>query len=84
MPTSHRRRGQAQLGVDAPCWVAFLGHPKKRGWKHAGRRNPGILVRLEAKQIAVLDDWIAAQPDPKPSRPGAIRRLLAAALDAKA
>jgi len=29
---------------------------------------------------AALDRWIAAQPDPKPSRPEAVRRLLTAAL----
>jgi hypothetical protein len=30
---------------------------------------------------AELDAWIEAQPDPKPSKPEAIRRLIAAALD---
>jgi len=29
---------------------------------------------------AELDAWIAEQPDPKPSKPEAIRRLLAVAL----
>jgi hypothetical protein len=29
---------------------------------------------------AEIDAWIAAQPDPKPSKPAAIRRLLADAL----
>jgi len=36
---------------------------------------------LPPEQLAVLDAWILAQPDPKPSRPEAIRRLLTAALD---
>jgi hypothetical protein len=33
-------------------------------------------VRLAPDQLAELDKWIAAQPDPKPSRPEAIRVLL--------
>jgi hypothetical protein len=58
--------------------------PKKRGRKYAGGRNPGVLVRLEPEQMAVLDKWIAAQPEPKLTRPEAIRRLLTVALDLKA
>jgi hypothetical protein len=30
--------------------------------------------------IAALDAWIAAQPEPKPSRPEAIRRIVDKAL----
>lgn len=33
-------------------------------------------VRLEREQLARIDAWIARQPDPKPSRPEAIRRLM--------
>jgi hypothetical protein len=32
---------------------------------------------------AELDAWIANQPDPRPSRPEAIRRLMALALGGK-
>jgi hypothetical protein len=60
------------------------GIPKKRGPKPTGGRKLGIMVRLEPKYLTVLDAWILAQPDPKPSRPEAIRRLLTAALDPKA
>ena len=42
------------------------------------------MVRLPPEYVAILDRWIDAQPDPKPSRPEAIRRLLTAALDPKA
>lgn len=35
-----------------------------------------VNVRLPPEQLAPLDAWIAAQPDPKPSRPEAIRKLL--------
>ena len=40
-------------------------------------------VRLQPPQMAELDAWITAQPDPKPSRPEAIRRLVEDALKAK-
>ncbi len=40
-------------------------------------------VRMEAEQLALLDAWIEAQPEPKPSRPEAVRRLLTATLIGK-
>lgn len=50
---------------------------KKRG---RGRPRTGIGkvigVRLYADMEAEIDAWIAAQPDPKPSKPAAIRRLV--------
>jgi hypothetical protein len=39
------------------------------------------MSRLPSEQLAALDAWIAAQPDPKPTRPEAIRRLLQKALE---
>jgi Arc/MetJ-type ribon-helix-helix transcriptional regulator len=38
--------------------------------------------RMPADLEAKLDAWIERQPDPKPSRSEAIRRLLEKALDA--
>jgi hypothetical protein len=38
---------------------------------------------LSPDELARLDAWIAQQPDPKPSRPEAIRRLLEKALSSK-
>jgi metal-responsive CopG/Arc/MetJ family transcriptional regulator len=38
-------------------------------------------VRIPAELNAKLDAWIERQPDPKPSRSEAIRRLLESALD---
>jgi hypothetical protein len=32
-------------------------------------------------QLARLDAWIAQQPDPKPSRPEAVRRLMEMSLN---
>jgi hypothetical protein len=36
-------------------------------------------VRLHDAALSRLDDWIAAQPEPRPTRPEAIRRLLGGA-----
>jgi hypothetical protein len=38
-------------------------------------------LRLYPDLARALDEWIASQPDPKPSRPEAIRRLLQQALE---
>jgi hypothetical protein len=54
---------------------------KRRGPLPTGQGFP-IQVRLQPVQLAVLDAWIAKQPDPKPSRPEAIRRLVEKAIRA--
>jgi hypothetical protein len=41
------------------------------------------MSRLHADLLRALDAWIESQPDPKPGRPEAIRRLLQFALNAK-
>lgn len=41
-----------------------------------------IMVRLAPPLLGPLDAWIAKQPDPKPSRPEAIRRILQEAFGA--
>jgi hypothetical protein len=40
-----------------------------------------IAVRMPPDQLAKLDRWIEKQPDPKPTRPEAIRRIVGNALD---
>ena len=42
-------------------------------------RTP-VTVRLPPANLSNLDAWIGAQPKPRPSRPEAIRRILAEAL----
>jgi Arc/MetJ-type ribon-helix-helix transcriptional regulator len=47
--------------------------------------TPGLLktkidLRLSEDLSRRIDAWIASQPEPRPSRPEAIRRLLAEAL----
>jgi hypothetical protein len=48
--------------------------------KKLGRPATGIGlmlgVRVHPPQLSDLDAWIAAQPDPKPTRPEAVRRLM--------
>jgi hypothetical protein len=51
-----------------------------RGRPSTGGQMPGIMLRMPPDRIAEIDAWRAAQLDPKPSRPEAIRRLLAKAL----
>jgi hypothetical protein len=55
---------------------------KKSGPKPTGKGRP-ITVRIQPPQLAALDAWIKVQPKPRPTRPAAIRVLLAAALGAK-
>lgn len=42
--------------------------------------GPSIGLRLYPELEAELEEWIESQPDPKPSKPEAIRRLLRQAL----
>jgi hypothetical protein len=53
---------------------------KRRGPKPSGIGQL-VGVRLLPEPLARLDAWIAEQPDPKPSRPEALRRLAMLALD---
>jgi hypothetical protein len=45
-----------------------------------GERHPEVTVRLEPETVDALDVWIAAQREPRPTRPEAIQRILAKAL----
>ena len=45
---------------------------KKRGPPPTGQGTP-VQVRLHPPELAALDAWIATQPDPKPTRPEALR-----------
>lgn len=53
--------------------------PRKRGPKPTGIGTP-VQVRLQPDLLADLNEFISTEPDPKPSRPDAIRRLLSDAL----
>jgi hypothetical protein len=48
-------------------------------------KQPGIQiqVRVQPEQVACLDAWIENHPEPKPSRPEAIREAISEHLKAK-
>jgi hypothetical protein len=53
---------------------------KKRGRPKTTGKGQQIGVRFLPPALDTIDSWIEAQPDPKPSRPEAIRRLVEKAL----
>ncbi len=55
------------------------GEKKKMGRPPTGI-GPVVGVRLYPDIEEALEAWIGQQPDPKPSKPEAIRRILRAAL----
>jgi len=55
---------------------------KKRGPPATGKGEP-VVVRMHPPMLAGLDEWIAKQKQPFPSRPEAIRRLVEIGLKAK-
>lgn len=55
---------------------------KNRGGRPRVDATP-ITVRVAPRQLAALDAWIAEQPEPRPSRPEAMRVALSDFLRAK-
>lgn len=53
---------------------------KRRGPLPTGQGTQ-VQVRMLPDLLGALDRWIEAQPDPKPSRPEAARRLIRKALE---
>lgn len=45
-------------------------------------KREGAMARVASSedQLSAPDNWVAARPEPRPSRPEAIRRLLTCAL----
>lgn len=54
-----------------------ISSTEKRGRGRPPVNATSIHLTLPPADLRVLDAFIAAQPDPKPSRPEAIRRMLA-------
>jgi hypothetical protein len=54
---------------------------RPRGRPRTGR-DPARGVRMPPELEAAIDAWIKQQPDPKPSRSEAIRRLIEEGLEA--
>jgi hypothetical protein len=83
----------------APAWLFWyqlimassiiIGSNKKKRGRPAlyegsdGMGAQQIGLRMPPPDLAAVDAWIANQPKPKPSRPEAIRRLVARGLKAK-
>jgi hypothetical protein len=57
-------------------------NPKPRGRPKTTGKGTLLGVRVQPDQLAILDAWIEAQPEPKPSRPEAIRQLFTMSLGA--
>lgn len=55
---------------------------KKRGPPATGKGEP-VVVRMHPPMLAELDEWIAKQKHPFPSRPEAVRRLVELGLTVK-
>lgn len=60
-----------------------VGNEKRGRGRPKTGIGPVVGVRLYPEIQAEVDAWIADQPDPKPSKPEAIRRLLGVALREK-
>lgn len=58
---------------------AIADNRKSRGRPKTGIGSP-VGLRLYADQEAAVDTWIEGLPDPKPSRPEALRQLVARGL----
>src|SRR6476620_2726103 len=55
---------------------------KRRGPPPTGKGEP-VVVRMQPPMLAGLDEWIAKQKQPCPTRPEAIRRLVELGLTVK-
>jgi hypothetical protein len=76
------RRPGTPLGARASaCYHGFcmpqesVIPKKRRGPVPTGKGQP-IVVRTQPDLLSALDRWIARHPEPKPSRPEAVRRVL--------
>lgn len=58
-----------------------LGNHKPKGGRPATGKGTPVQVRLQPDMLAALDALIDRSPDPKPSRPEAVRQILATALN---
>ena len=56
---------------------------KKRGRPKTTGSGELIGVRIHELMLSAIDAYIAAEPEPRPTRPEAIRRILAEVLAAK-
>ena len=62
--------------------MAIAEREKKKIGRPRTGIGPNVGLRLHPELDAAIEAWIARQPDPKPSKPEAIRRLVKKALAA--
>ena len=62
---------------------SYLKPPAKTRGRPVTETGQLVTVRLRQPLLDALDDWISAQPDPKPSRQEVIRHFLAQSLGAE-
>ncbi len=60
---------------------SIVGTNKKRGRGRPFANTTSLNVRVPPNLLSALDSWITDQPDPKPTRPEAVRRLLSQKLN---
>ena len=68
------------LGIPIPRGQSIADQPKRRPGRPATGKDPVLSVRIPAELHAAVAAWIESQPEPKPSRSEAVRRLLEKAL----
>ncbi len=57
--------------------MSTIDDVKKRGRGRPPVDTQAITLRISRADLATLDTFIASEPDPKPTRPEAIRRIVA-------
>jgi hypothetical protein len=57
--------------------MSIRASTKKRGRPKTTGKGEQIVVRMHQPQLGALDRWIADQSEPRPTRAGAIRDILA-------
>ena len=70
-----------RLRVNPKSMSSIGVNKKRRGRPVTTGKGQLVGVRLLPPALAALDTWIARQPEPKPSRPEAVRRILAVVLE---
>lgn len=76
-----RAEARGRILASARCLWHHEPMPSSRGATNLGGRpatgkGTSLNVRLQPGPLSMLDDWISTLPDPKPSRPEAIRRIV--------
>jgi hypothetical protein len=78
----HRAQGCSLAAVRISCYtnIAMTQEihvtKKSRGRPRGATKEPTAIVRIPESVVVSVDEWIARQPEPKPSRPDAVGLLI--------